>query len=58
MVTHACNLIEVTCRVYSQNLDGDLTALIFAHPHIGIPTFVQRMLRLVVTKRDLQRPRK
>ena len=58
MVTHARNLIEVTCGVYSQNLDGDLTALMFAHPHIGIPTFVQRVFRLVVTKRYLQRSRK
>jgi len=58
VVTHTCNLIEIACRVYFQNLDRDLAPLMFAHPHIGIPAAVQCLLRSVETKRDLEWTRK
>ena len=57
-VTHIYNLIKVARRIYSQNLDRDLTALILAHPNIGEPTAVGGVVKPVVTRWDLQRPRK
>ena len=58
VVTHTRNLIEIACRVHSQNLDCDLATLIFTYPHISIPAAAQWSLRLVKTKRDLEFARK
>ena len=52
--THVDNLIEVAPGVYSQDLDCNLSALMFTHPHVGVSALVQRILRSVITKRDTQ----
>ena len=44
VVTHTRDLIEIACRVYSQNLDCDLAPLMFAYPHVGVPATVQGFL--------------
>ena len=58
VATHICNLIEITCRVHSQNLDCDLATLMLAHPHVGVPAAVQRFLQSVKAKWDLEWTRK
>jgi len=58
VVTHTCNLIEIACQVYFQNLDRNLAISVFAHPHISVPAAVQCFLRPVKTKRDLEWTRK
>ena len=58
VMTHTRNLIEIACRVYSQNLDCNLATLVFAYPHIGIPAAAQWSLQLVKTERDLEWTRK
>jgi hypothetical protein len=52
--THTGDLLIVTRRVNPQDLDGDMAALVFTLPDIGIPTAVQRVIRSVVTKWDFQ----
>ena len=54
VVTYTRNLIKIACRVYPQNLDRDFATLMFAHPHIGVPTTVQCILQSVITKWDLK----
>ena len=58
VVTHARNLVKITCRVYLQNLDCNLVSLMFSHPHISVPATVQCFLRSVKTNRDLKWTRK
>ena len=59
VVTHTCDLINIAFRVHSQYLDCNLAPLMFAHPHIGVPTTVQRVtVWLVKTEWDLKWTRK
>ena len=51
--THSRNFIKIIHRV-PQNLDCDLAALVFAHPHVREPTTVPRETRSIIAKRDLQ----
>ena len=55
VVTHTCNLVEIACRIYFQNLDCNLAPLVFTQPYIGVPATVQCFLRSVKTKWDLER---
>lgn len=52
-IAYLCNLGKVTCRVYLQNLDGNVATLMFAHPHVGIPATADGFTRSVITKRDV-----
>lgn len=53
LLTHALDFIEVARPVYLQNLDCDFAPLIFTLPYFGIPPLIQREVRPVVAKRDL-----
>jgi len=57
-MTHTRNLIKIARRVYLQNLNRDLEALMFTHPHVGIPAAVQSFPRSIETKWDLEWARK
>jgi len=58
VVTHTCNLVEIACRIYFQNLDCDLATLVFAHPHVSVPATVQCFFRSVEAKWGLEWTRK
>lgn len=55
---YAFDLVKVTRRVYPQNFDGDAATLVLTLPHVAIPTAIQRGVRLLIAKWNLQRARK
>ena len=54
MGTHTYDLIKIIRRVNPQNLDRDMTTLVFTLPDIGVPATIQRGTRSIVTKWDVQ----
>ena len=50
---HLCNFGEVAFLGYLEDLDRNLTSLVFPFPYFGKPAAVQRGIRTIVAERDL-----
>jgi len=53
LVTHACNFIKGTRRVYPWNFNRDLTPFVVTLPHITKPATIQWGTRPVIAEWDL-----
>ena len=58
MGAHTGDLDKVARGVNPQHLDRDVAALVFTLPHVAKPAAIQRGIRSIVAKWDLQRFRK
>lgn len=58
MATYAYDFIKVADRINPQYLDRNLAILVFTLPYVGIPAAIQRVIRLIEAKWDLECCRK